>query len=173
MRPAFSIRKELQEGEDPKLAAGRRIDLHGRSRPCVFARDGCRPAANPGRRSQPGPEDGARKAADAEVDQPVAAGSDDGRRDGREHQARRQELDDLVDLGNADIEEGSAADNKRRNEARQLFADVVVLYKKQHQLMEKADAVAPSKQEAAQEGDRQVQPRAGGDLPRDSRRFRS
>ena len=55
-----------------------------------------------------------------------------------------QELDDLVDLGNADIEEGSAADNKRRNEARQLFADVSALYKKQMQLMEKANAVAPT-----------------------------
>jgi RNA polymerase primary sigma factor len=53
-----------------------------------------------------------------------------------------QELDDLVDLGNADIEEGSAADNKRRNEARQLFADVSGIHKKQVQLMEKAHAVA-------------------------------
>jgi len=34
-----------------------------------------------------------------------------------------QELDDLVDLGNAEIEEGSPADKKRREEAKQLFAD--------------------------------------------------
>ena len=54
------------------------------------------------------------------------------------------ELDDLVDLGNADIEEGSAADNKRRNEARQLFADVSAVHKKQVQLMEKANTVAPT-----------------------------
>jgi RNA polymerase primary sigma factor len=52
-----------------------------------------------------------------------------------------QELDDLVDLGNADIEEGSAADTKRRNEARQLFADVGALHKKLLQLMEKAQSV--------------------------------
>ncbi|HYI93796.1 MAG TPA: sigma-70 factor domain-containing protein, partial [Bryobacteraceae bacterium] len=51
-----------------------------------------------------------------------------------------QELDDLVDLGNAEIEEGSPADRKRREEAKQLFADVSALYKKQQQLMEKASA---------------------------------
>jgi RNA polymerase primary sigma factor len=55
-----------------------------------------------------------------------------------------QELDDVVDLGNAEIEEGSPADNKRRNEAKQLFTDVVALYKKQQQLMDKANAVAPA-----------------------------
>ena len=31
-----------------------------------------------------------------------------------------QDLDDLVDLGNAEIEEGSPADKKRREEARQV-----------------------------------------------------
>jgi RNA polymerase primary sigma factor len=55
-----------------------------------------------------------------------------------------QDLDDLVDLGNAEIEEGSPADKKRREEARQLFADVASLYKKQQQLMDKATAVAPT-----------------------------
>jgi len=55
-----------------------------------------------------------------------------------------QELDDLVDLGNAEIEEGSPADKKRREEARQLFADVSSFYKKQQLLMEKANAVAPT-----------------------------
>jgi RNA polymerase primary sigma factor len=55
-----------------------------------------------------------------------------------------QDLDDLVDLGNAEIEEGSPADKKRREEARQLFADVSALYKKQQQLMDKATAVAPT-----------------------------
>src|SRR5919112_2696804 len=34
-----------------------------------------------------------------------------------------QDLDDLVDLGNAEIEEGSPADKKRRDEAKQLFSD--------------------------------------------------
>src|SRR3954454_9141134 len=46
-----------------------------------------------------------------------------------------QELDDLVDLGNAEIEEGSPADKKRREEAKQLFSDVSAFYKKQQQLM--------------------------------------
>ena len=55
-----------------------------------------------------------------------------------------QELDDLVDLGNAEIEEGSPADKKRREEAKQLFADVSALYKKQQQLMDKANAVTPT-----------------------------
>jgi RNA polymerase primary sigma factor len=49
-----------------------------------------------------------------------------------------EELDNWVDLG--DIEEGSAADEKRRNEVRQLFADVVTLHKKQQQLAEKLEA---------------------------------
>jgi RNA polymerase primary sigma factor len=55
-----------------------------------------------------------------------------------------QEVDELVDLGNAEIEEGSAADKKRRDEAKQQFLDVTVLYKKQQQLMDKANAVSPA-----------------------------
>jgi RNA polymerase primary sigma factor len=55
-----------------------------------------------------------------------------------------QDLDDLVDLGNAEIEEGSPADKKRREEAKQLFADVSSFYKKQQQLMDKANAVTPA-----------------------------
>jgi RNA polymerase primary sigma factor len=55
-----------------------------------------------------------------------------------------QELDDLVDLGNAEIEEGSPADKKRREEARQLFTDVSAFYKKQQTLMDKANAVGPT-----------------------------
>ena len=58
------------------------------------------------------------------------------------------ELDDVVDLGGVDIEEGSAADKKRRDDARQLFNDVSALWKKQQQLMEKAAAVAPSNKKA-------------------------
>jgi RNA polymerase primary sigma factor len=50
-----------------------------------------------------------------------------------------EELDNLVDIG--DIEEDPAADEKRRSEIRQLFADVVVLRKKQQQLGEKLEAV--------------------------------
>ena len=48
-----------------------------------------------------------------------------------------EELDNVVDLGGVDIEEGSPADNKRRAEARQQFVDVVALYKKQQQLGDK------------------------------------
>jgi RNA polymerase primary sigma factor len=55
-----------------------------------------------------------------------------------------QELDDLVDLGNADIEEGSAADKKRRDEARQQFLDVSAFFKKQQVLMEKAATASPT-----------------------------
>ncbi len=55
-----------------------------------------------------------------------------------------EELDGIVDLGGVDIEEGSPADKKRRDEARQQFADVLTLHKKQQQLQEKADAVAPA-----------------------------
>jgi RNA polymerase primary sigma factor len=52
-----------------------------------------------------------------------------------------EELDNWVDLGGAEIEEGSAADEKRRAEARQLFADAVACHKKQQQLAEKLETV--------------------------------
>jgi len=54
-----------------------------------------------------------------------------------------QELEELVDLGNAEIEEGSPADKKRRDEVTQAFFEVVNFYRKQLQLMEKA-AAAPT-----------------------------
>jgi len=54
-----------------------------------------------------------------------------------------QELEELVDLGNSEIEEGSPADKKRREEVTQSFFDVANLYRKQLQLMEKA-AAAPT-----------------------------
>src|SRR3974390_2104364 len=53
-----------------------------------------------------------------------------------------KELDNWVDLGTADIEEGGTADTRKRNEARQAFADVAALYKKKIQLHEK-EAVVP------------------------------
>src|ERR1700737_3901390 len=53
-----------------------------------------------------------------------------------------EELDSLVDLG--DLEEGTLADTKARGELKQLFADVVVLHKKQQQLQEKFDATGLS-----------------------------
>jgi RNA polymerase primary sigma factor len=49
-----------------------------------------------------------------------------------------EELDDVVDLG--DVEEGTAADEKKRADTRQLFADIVTLHKKQQQLHEKVEA---------------------------------
>jgi RNA polymerase primary sigma factor len=54
-----------------------------------------------------------------------------------------EELDSLVDLGGVDIEEGSPADNKRRAEARQHFAEIISAGKKQVQMSEKANAVSP------------------------------
>jgi len=50
-----------------------------------------------------------------------------------------EELDNIVDLG--DVEEGTEADTKRREELRQYFADVVNLHKKQLQLTEKLEAM--------------------------------
>src|SRR5205809_5935402 len=52
-----------------------------------------------------------------------------------------EELDNIVDLG--DVEEGTVADTKRRGELRQYFIDVVNLHKKQLQLTEKLEAMAP------------------------------
>jgi RNA polymerase primary sigma factor len=52
-----------------------------------------------------------------------------------------QELEDIVDLGHTDVEEGATADKKRRDEVRQQLMDVITLYRKQQQLMEKAAAV--------------------------------
>src|SRR5450759_3992211 len=46
-----------------------------------------------------------------------------------------EEIENLVDL-----EEGTLADTKRRGELKQLFADVVVLHKKQQEIEEKLEA---------------------------------
>jgi RNA polymerase primary sigma factor len=51
-----------------------------------------------------------------------------------------EELDSFVDLG--DVEDGSAADSKKRGEIKQQFADVVTFYKKQQQLAEKFEDIA-------------------------------
>ncbi|MEO7146189.1 MAG: sigma-70 factor domain-containing protein, partial [Bryobacteraceae bacterium] len=53
-----------------------------------------------------------------------------------------EELDNFVDLG--DVEDGSAADNKRRGEIRQMFQDVAILHKKQEQVLEKLESVGLS-----------------------------
>jgi RNA polymerase primary sigma factor len=55
-----------------------------------------------------------------------------------------EEIDSFVDLGGVDIEEGSPADTKRRNEARQKLLDIQACYKKQLQLQDKWTAAAPT-----------------------------
>ena len=57
-----------------------------------------------------------------------------------------EELDNLVDLG--DVEDGSAADERKRNEIRQQFGDLVLLHKKQQQLLDKLEAVPPANKKA-------------------------
>ncbi|MGD0199784.1 MAG: RNA polymerase sigma factor RpoD [Bryobacteraceae bacterium] len=56
------------------------------------------------------------------------------------------ELDNWVDLG--DVEEGSAADEERQAEVRQMFADVVALHKRQQQLLEKLDSIPAANKKA-------------------------
>ena len=53
-----------------------------------------------------------------------------------------EELDELVDLG--DVEEGSSAEDRRRSEIRQQFADISLLQKKLQQLDEKYDSIEAS-----------------------------
>jgi RNA polymerase primary sigma factor len=50
-----------------------------------------------------------------------------------------EDVDNYTDLG--DVEEGTAAEKKKRDDIRQKFADVVVLFKKQQQLLEKVESV--------------------------------
>ncbi len=57
-----------------------------------------------------------------------------------------EELDNIADLG--DVEEGSAADEKRRTEVRQIFNDICVLHKKQQQLAEKLEDVPQTNKKA-------------------------
>jgi RNA polymerase primary sigma factor len=57
-----------------------------------------------------------------------------------------EELDNVVDLG--DVEEGSAQDEKRRAEVRQLFADIATLHKKQQQLAEKLETIPVANKKA-------------------------
>ncbi|MBV8550797.1 MAG: RNA polymerase sigma factor RpoD [Acidobacteriaceae bacterium] len=55
-----------------------------------------------------------------------------------------EDVDSYVDLGPADIEEGSAADVKRRSEISELFANYLVAFKKLPQTVEKHAAVPPA-----------------------------
>ena len=74
------------------------------------------------------------------------------------------EIESVVDLG--DVEEGSPADVKVRNEAAKHFADIVLLHKKLQQLEDKVEATPAGQQEAAQAPLRQAQSRQSGDLAR-------
>jgi RNA polymerase primary sigma factor len=56
------------------------------------------------------------------------------------------ELDDIVDLG--DVEEGTAADEKRRAEVRQLFVEIITLHKRQQQLQEKIESASQANKKA-------------------------
>jgi RNA polymerase primary sigma factor len=56
------------------------------------------------------------------------------------------ELEMHVDLG--DVEEGSTADQARRNEVRQQFADIIALEKKQQQLAEKLEGTPAANKKA-------------------------
>jgi RNA polymerase primary sigma factor len=60
------------------------------------------------------------------------------------------ELDDLADLG--DVEDGTAADQKIRNEIRQKFFDVAALYKKQQQLSEKLSTIQAANKKGRKRG---------------------
>ena len=50
-----------------------------------------------------------------------------------------EDLDSVVDLG--DVEEGSTADTKRRNEVKELFNDLIALFKRHQQLSDKLAAL--------------------------------
>jgi RNA polymerase primary sigma factor len=50
-----------------------------------------------------------------------------------------EELENLVDLGGIEIEEGSPADLKRRADIREIFASIQAFHRKQGQLQEKLD----------------------------------
>ncbi|MCC7157772.1 MAG: sigma-70 family RNA polymerase sigma factor, partial [Bryobacterales bacterium] len=58
------------------------------------------------------------------------------------------ELDDVAEVGGADIEEGSPADLKRRAELRQKINDVLAAYKKQKTVEEKFAAVPSNNKRA-------------------------
>ena len=74
------------------------------------------------------------------------------------------EIESIVDLG--DVEEGSPADVKVRNEAAKQFADIIMLHKKLQQLEDKVEATPAASKKPAQAALRQTQPRQGRDLPR-------
>jgi RNA polymerase primary sigma factor len=58
------------------------------------------------------------------------------------------ELENLVDVGGVEIEEGSPADLKRRADIRETFASIQVFHRKQGQLQEKLDQAPASNKKA-------------------------
>ncbi len=58
------------------------------------------------------------------------------------------ELDSLVDVGSADVEEGSPADIKRRADIRQIFVEVQNAHRKQGQLADKYEATTAANKKA-------------------------
>jgi RNA polymerase primary sigma factor len=59
-----------------------------------------------------------------------------------------EELDNLVDVGGVEIEEGSPADLKRRADIREIFASIQAFHRKQGQLQEKLDDTPASNKKA-------------------------
>jgi RNA polymerase primary sigma factor len=60
-------------------------------------------------------------------------------------------LDDIVDLGDV-TEENTAADEMKRADTRQLFADIVLLHKKQNQLHEKLESLPVANKKGRRRG---------------------
>lgn len=54
-----------------------------------------------------------------------------------------EEIENYVDFGTAEIDETGTAESRRRAEVLRQLAEVAALYKKQQQLLEKANAVSP------------------------------
>ena len=138
--PGFFHPEEAPEGEEFPAATGRRVDLYRRPGPRLSARNGRGSAADPRRRSQSRPPDGARQAPDAEVHQPV-----------RVVQLRAVEIAELlkprrlkswiiiVDLG--DVEARQPRGCQKAAEVRTEFAEVIALHKKQEQFADKLEAI--------------------------------
>ena len=88
----------------------------------VYLREmGAVPLLDPRRRSGSGAPHGARQAAHAEGHQPLRAGAARSGRDRRAVEEGRDELDNVVDLG--DVEEGSPQDLQTRADVPSCFAE--------------------------------------------------
>src|SRR3974377_301634 len=61
-----------------------------------------------------------------------------------------EDIDNYTGLG--EVEEGTPAEKKRRDEIRQKFADVVVLARKQQQLSEKVESIGQATKKRTRKG---------------------